>query len=181
MYGCAWIITNNILSKQVATRPLSTPHHIDSQSINNHFKIFQMTSKFITLNANATKELGGQDKVEDFRSGNSNRHMNILIKRAWPFLYPIYPSLHQHWAYIKYSRVPTLFGIWLFWGWFTTFKRIHEVWMPKTFQKMFDFWNFCLSEGRLPWFIWNFGISDKLFSSENKLTLWCKNCAAMCS
>ena len=29
---------------------------------------------------------------------------------------------------------------------------------------------------RLPWFIWNFGISDKLFSPENELTLWCKNC-----
>ena len=34
------------------------------------------------------------------------------------------------------------------------FKRIHEVWMPKTLQKMFDFWIFCL---------WNFDIFDKLY------------------
>ena len=124
-------------------------------------------------------------KVEDFRSGNSNKHMNILIKRAWPFLNPICPSLHEHWAYIQYSRVPTLFGFWLFWGWFTTFKRIHEVWMTRTPQKMFDFYDVSLvGEASDPDHkgppLWIWGIPDKLyFFLQNEITLWGKKHTAL--
>ena len=36
---------------------------------------------------------------------------------------------------------------------FTIFKRIHEVWMPRTLQIMFDFWNCLLVEKRLTQFV----------------------------
>ena len=45
------------------------------------------------------------------------------------------------------------FWEWPVWEWFIIFRKIHEVWRPKTLQKMFDFWNFLLSGKRLTPFI----------------------------
>ena len=67
--------------------------------------------------------------------------------------------------------------------WFAIFKRIHEVWMPRTLQKIFDFWIFCSSMRRLTrflrvrlmkfWYIWQF------FFSSAKRVLQGKKCTAL--
>ena len=59
------------------------------------------------------------------------------------------------------------------------------VWMPRNLQKMFDFWNFYSSKGRLTRFVrvppseilvfpTNF-----IFSQGNEITLRCKKCTAL--